>query len=243
MSTTAAELIIYPESDGKPMGETDLHQEWMIRIKDILKRRYRNQNVYVASDLLIYYEQHTPARYIVPDNFVVLDCPAHRRRIFKVWEENRVPDFVIEVTSKGTRREDELFKPTTYAMLGVKEYFLYDPTAEYLRPPLQGHRLNDQGLYDPIRETSGRLRCQTLGLELLLEDNDLVLLDVQSGERQLTGEEAEHQAWIAESEARKVESEARKVESEARKVEAEARKAAEARVAELEAKLRHRNGH
>ncbi len=24
--------IEYPESDGKPMGETDLHRDWMVRI-------------------------------------------------------------------------------------------------------------------------------------------------------------------------------------------------------------------
>jgi hypothetical protein len=32
--------IEYPESDGRPMGETDIHIDWMIRIRDILRYRY-----------------------------------------------------------------------------------------------------------------------------------------------------------------------------------------------------------
>tara|TARA_B100000029_G_scaffold386373_1_gene382192 strand:+ start:838 stop:1056 length:219 start_codon:yes stop_codon:yes gene_type:complete len=49
--------VEYLESGGKPMGETDLHIEWMIRIRDILRWRYRAQRAYVASNLLIYYEE------------------------------------------------------------------------------------------------------------------------------------------------------------------------------------------
>jgi hypothetical protein len=33
--------IEYPETDGKPMGETDVHRLWMIRLYDLLKHRYR----------------------------------------------------------------------------------------------------------------------------------------------------------------------------------------------------------
>ena len=29
--------MFYPESDGKPMGETDLHIEWMFRIREIMR--------------------------------------------------------------------------------------------------------------------------------------------------------------------------------------------------------------
>ena len=35
--------IEYPESDGKPRGETDLHRKWMNRICDLLSCRYRGQ--------------------------------------------------------------------------------------------------------------------------------------------------------------------------------------------------------
>lgn len=172
------------------MGETDLHIHWMMRIRDILKRRYRGQRVYVASDLLVYYREGFPSRYVVPDNFVVLDCDPGMRRVFKVWQEQRVPNVVFEVTSRSTSRNDLVTKLTLYEELGVGEYFLYDPEAEYLDPALQGHRLVD-GQYEPIERVSGRLRSRVLGIELELVDRDLVFFDTESGSECLTGEDSE----------------------------------------------------
>lgn len=63
------------------------------------------------------------------------------RRTYKIWVEGKAPDVVIETTSRRTRRKDIEEKPSLYAQLGVKEYFLFDPHGEYLDPPLQGHRL------------------------------------------------------------------------------------------------------
>ena len=113
--------IDYPESDGKPMGESDIHREWMNRVDQLLRYRYRNDRVYIGCDLLLYYVEGNPREFVVPDNFVVLDCEPGRRRTFKTWEEARAPDVVFEVTSRSTRREDEVFKPKTYARIGVKE--------------------------------------------------------------------------------------------------------------------------
>jgi Uma2 family endonuclease len=196
----------YPESDGKPMGETDLHRDWMIRILDILRHRYRGQRVYVASDLLLYYEQGNPSKFIVPDDFVVTDCDPRRRRTFKIWEEGKAPDVAFEVTSLGSRREDEVFKPRVYARIGVKEYFLYDPTADYVDPPLQGFRFVD-GDYERIQANeSGSLTSDELDIALRLEDGDLVLSDGQTGEVLLTGAEAaEARAAAAEQRSAELE--------------------------------------
>ena len=54
LAATKDNLIEYPESDGKPMGETDLLRDWMFRILELLRFRYRGQRVYIASDLLVY---------------------------------------------------------------------------------------------------------------------------------------------------------------------------------------------
>jgi Uma2 family endonuclease len=142
--------IEYPESDGLPMGETDLHQWWMIHIKDLLRRRYEGQRVYVSSNLLIYPEEGNNLRHVAPDCFVVLDCEPGFRRTYKLWEEGKPPDVVFEVTSNSTRRQDEDDNPSLYAEMGVREYFLYDPTADYLDPPLQGFCFT-KGRATPIR--------------------------------------------------------------------------------------------
>ena len=213
--------IVYPESDGKPMGETDVHRMWMIRIYDLLTHRYHDQNVYVGSDLLLYYEEGDPRKYLVPDNFVVKDCDPGPRRTFKTWEEERVPDVVFEVTSRWTQREDEVFKPTAYARIGVKELFLYDPTADYLDPPLIGHRLQVDGP-SLIRPEAGALDCRELGLLLRLESNRLVMLDAKSGQRLLTKAESAEAAHERERAGRERERAAREVaEKRAQAAEAE----------------------
>ncbi|MEZ6035804.1 MAG: Uma2 family endonuclease [Planctomycetaceae bacterium] len=185
-------LIEYPESDGRPMGETDWHIEWTLRLRELLKYRYQGQNVYVASDLLVYYHEGVPQDYIVPDGFVVLDCSPHRRRTFQTWKEQRVPNVVFEFTSKSTRRSDEVFKPRIYAEIGVPEYFLYDPQDEYLNPCLQGYRLVGEGTYVRIdSNVDGQLECQQLGITLeIAADRALILRDTASGEALLTEAES-----------------------------------------------------
>src|SRR5580704_6213316 len=98
--------IEYPSSDGKPMAETDLHWDWMVTIAQRLKRFFAGRRVYVASDLLIYYEEGNPRKSVAPDAFVVKNCKPGRRDTFLIWREGRTPNFVLETTSKTTRRED-----------------------------------------------------------------------------------------------------------------------------------------
>lgn len=194
--TNIADQINYPESDGRPMGETDTHRRWMIRIFDLLEYRYRNQQVYLASDLLVYYEPGQPTRFIVPDVFVVLDCQPGDRRVFKTWEEKRVPNVVFEVTSRGTSSQDIVDKPKIYEQMGVQEYFLYDPTAEYLRPALQGYRLVD-GVLTEIELVNGFLRSETLGIELRLNEKKLEMFDSESNEPLLSEAGQERAARLA----------------------------------------------
>jgi hypothetical protein len=78
--------------------------------------------------------------------------------------------------------------------LGISEYYLYDPSGDYLEPGLQGHRLTTTG-YTPIApDADGRLVSNELGLALRLEQGELVLYDTQSGERLLTEGESERAA-------------------------------------------------
>lgn len=223
--SSISETIEYPESDGEPMGETDLHRDWMVRILEVLRQRYRGQRVYIASDLLVYYEEGNPTKFIVPDDFIVLDCDPGLRRTFKTWVEKRVPDVIFEVTSHSSRRNDTVKKPVIYEQLGVKEYYVYDPTSDYLEPPLQGFRMTD-GSLKQIVPVNGALRCETLQLGLRLVDSDLEFFDLRTGA--LAVDEAE-----AEREAKEVEREAKKRERAAKELERAARERAEAKNREL----------
>ena len=184
--------IHYPESDGRPMGETPLHQAWMIRLLDQFQQWYHARRlVYVASDLMVYYTEGDPRDCFVPDLIVLLGSDRRARRVLKLWEEPQAPNFVLEVTSKSTRAQDEVRKKTLYAQLGIAEYFLFDPTSDYLSPPLQGYRLGGVGEYLPIQaDAKGRLCSDQTGIAFSWDiDRQLQLFDARTGDLLLTDAE------------------------------------------------------
>ncbi len=191
----------YPESDGRPMGETDWHIDAIIRLRDVLRRRYCDKRVYVGSDLLVYHVEGEPQEFVVPDVFVVLDCENRKRRTFKIWEEHKASDVVFEITSKSTARQDRVFKPSTYEQIGVKELFLFDPTGDYLTPNLQGIRFEGGKRFSMV-VSDGRLVSTVLGASISCHDQVLKLFDLETGDEFLTGEESEREAKDSEREAR-----------------------------------------
>ena len=128
MPSPAVAEIFYPESDGQPMAETDVHRDLMIDLIAMLREYFHDDpQVYISGNLFLYYQEGNPRRVVAPDVFVVKGIPGGRRRIYKLWEEGRPPDVVFEVTSPSTRGEDLRTKHALYARLGVAEYFLFDP--------------------------------------------------------------------------------------------------------------------
>lgn len=184
----------YPESDGKPMGETDWHRKAITRLIELLERHFAGQRVYVSGDLLMYYEQGNPKKFIVPDVFVVKDLLPKDRRIYRLWIEQKVPTTVIEVTSRKTRKKDAVEKPKLYRQFGVPEYFLFDPDSDYLDPPLQGYRLGESDYERILPDADGSLLCQELELKLKHDETGLNLFTLD-GRKLLTGyEEADQLA-------------------------------------------------
>ena len=201
--------IEYPTSDGKPMAETDQHRILMVKLIDTLKIYYSMQpQVYVTGNLLLFYEEGNKRRHVSPDVFVVRDAGNHLREYYLLWKEPRGPEVVIEVTSKTTRREDLGKKLDLYRdVLKVKEYFLFDPRGDYLKPRLQGHRLRGEE-YVPIRLVDGRMQSQILGLQLEQVDETLRLRNPATALLLPTpAEAAEQHRVLAEQEKSRAEQE------------------------------------
>ena len=222
--------VDYPSSDGKPLAENDLQARAILYAFGALRVRYRERrsDVYVSADLLIYYEEGNPRVSVAPDVFVVFGVEDRKRMSYKIWEEGKGPDFVLEVASPSTWEEDVERKPDIYAGLGVREYFLFDPMDT---PRLRGYRLVGGG-YERLSvvESIDRtltLTSEVLGLELRTKGEEMRFHDPATGETLLSYGE-EHAA--------------RREEAAARRKEAAARRAAEARVAELEARVRALEG-
>jgi Uma2 family endonuclease len=186
--------IYYPESDGQPMAETDLHRDEMFDLIQALKRRYRGvPDVYVSGNLFFYYIKGDPRAVVAPDVFLVKGVEKRPRRTYKLWEEGRVPSLVIELTSDSTRDEDLSKKKICYERLGVEEYFLHDPYQDYLDPALQGFRLTNDRYQRIEPETDGSLRSLATGLLLRIEGPRLRLVDAATGERILWEEERDEE--------------------------------------------------
>ena len=224
--------IEYPSGDGKPMAENDAQLTAILYGIGALRVYFEaRENVYVSGDLLIYYEEGNPRVSVAPDVFVVFGVEDRVRMNYKVWEEGKAPDFVLEVASKSTWREDLGPKREVYARLGVKEYWMYDPTGEYFSPVLQGLRLAG-GVYVrqlAVASPDGALtlRSETLALDLHTQGANIRFQDPATGQTLLSHSEADAAHRDANTARRAAEARA---------------EAAEARVVELEALLgeRHR---
>ena len=211
---------LYPCSDGKPMAESISHGRAIMAAAGDLEAA--RPDALVAADVLVYPEEGNPDNRIAPDVLAAFGLERRRdRSSYLTWLEGKPPDWVLEVASPGTARNDLREKRRAYAAMGVPEYWLFDPTGElYPRGQrrLQGLALAD-GKYEPLEErVEGGLRLvrsPVLGLDLRAEGRLLRFRDPATGKdiRHRDEEAAERKAAQARAER------------------------AEARVAELEAAL------
>ncbi len=218
----------YPESDGQPVAETEFQFNPILNAVGSLRIHFQQrQDVYVVGNLLLYYEEGNRAASVAPDVFVVFGVPNHTRRTYLLWQEGKAPDFVLEVTSQSTRQADQGRKRDIYERLGVSEYWQYDPAGDYLDPPLQGLMLSGGRYGAPLTlERVGGVwsACSpVLGLNLRLDEGVLRFHAPLTDDYLLTHQETDARLQEAQ---------------QALRAETRARQAAEARLAELEARLR-----
>jgi Uma2 family endonuclease len=201
------------------MAETDVHRQDMVDVIETLGHHYAdNPNVYVSGNLLLYYEEGNRRKHVAPDVLVSIGVSKNPPRdYYLVWKEGKAPDVVIEITSKSTKREDNTIKKELYRdVLKVSEYFQFDPTEDYLKPPLLGLRLVN-GEYIPIEIVNGRLPSEILGLHLERDGKELRLFDPVTGVRLLK------QAQRLEAETRLKEAAEAERQTIAERLEAETR--------------------
>ena len=226
--TVVPETIDYPDSDGLPMAESE-SQFWpILYVGSALDRYYQaRDDVYVVGNLLLYYQEGDPGKSISPDLMVVFGASKHIRSSYRLWEEPKAPDFVLEIASESTHRIDRGGKRDLYAGMGVVEYWQYDPVGDYLEPPLLGFRLVE-GRYLPISATVQEggmlaLRSEVLGLELHLTPGAPVrealhFYDPARGEYLRTYREAEARLEQAEDRLREEQSARQALEAELREL-------------------------
>ena len=216
---------LYPETDGQPMAASDLHREiltWLLQ--SLAAHLASKSDAYVSGDILTYYTEGDPRSVVAPDVLVAFGIGQKRRLTYKVWEEGKAPDFVMEFSSKSTYQTDLTHKVDLYAALGIPDYLLYDAEALYLPAPLMGFQLVE-GVYVPIEaNAAGGIHSAVLGLDFHVAADGRLAVYEPGTDRWL-------QTPAESAEARAEEAEARVAE------EATARQKAEVEVAQLREEL------
>ena len=245
-SATAEAVSHEPDDIEYPQGHWIAQSVWhgdAVRLATTaLHRHFRDrEDVLVAMELVVYYRRGDIAACLQPDVQVMFGAGrSGDRGTYKVWEEGKAPDFVLEVASPSTAGNDARYKAGEYAGIGVREYWRLDPNGSLMDRPLEGYEVRG-GRYKPVAAArrggrGGYLRSRVLGLELRSAKKDgatvLVFRDPRTGEEFDGGlEEAEQRRQVAEKRASVAESQAHQ--------EAGLRRAAEERVRALEERLRN----
>ena len=156
-----------------------------------LEHHFRHlARVLVAMELAVYYERGNSLAWLRPDVQVVFGVGRGDRSVFKVWEEGKAPDFVLEVASPSTAGKDARRKARQHARIGVREYWRLDPEGSMMGAPLEGYRARS-GRYERVASVTGAggveyLRSGVLGLDLRSERRErgtvLVLRDPRTGQ-------------------------------------------------------------
>ena len=186
-------------------------------------------DVLVAMELVVYYQRGNNKVWLQPDVQVIFGVEhCGSRGSFKLWEEGKAPDFVLEVASPSTAEKDARQKAREYARIGVREYWRLDPAGSLMETSLEGYAAS-AGQYEPVQPVegtgrSGALRSRVLGLELRSQRQAgvtvLVFIDPRTGEEfDGTLEAAERRRRIADREKQAAEQRANAADERARALE------------------------
>lgn len=221
---TQSTIIEYPESDGEPMGETGIHVRATMAIYSALRDYYRNQgrnDVYIAADMFLYYEEGNPRAQKAPDVMVIFGVDgSYERRSFKTWEEGATPTVIFEITSKSTWTEDLFNKSELYKRLGIKEYFIFDPLGEFLIEPFQGMRLIGNSYVALKMDADDALWSEELGLKLRRDDDTLRVIDPEDNTVMPVFDELAQAVVVAEQRAEQEAAARAAVENEVERLQA-----------------------
>jgi Uma2 family endonuclease len=234
------DLILYPESDGKPMAENTEQYRWIVMIKENLEILFADRpEVFIAADLLWYPVQASKpiaedfrTRSQAPDVMVIFDRPKGKRGSYRQWREADIPPQVVfeilspsNTTAQGVQEMQAKFN--FYQTHGVEEYYIYDPETYQLQGWLrQGQRL------EPIPSLAGWISPR-LGIRFEVrsdQDPEIYYPDgrkfVTSLELAAQAEQAQQRAELAQKQAELAQQQAELAQQQVNQIEIQLRQAA-----------------
>lgn len=229
--------VEYPE--GRWTAPSLWHGDAVRRAATALVYHFRERSdVLVGMELRVYYQIGNNEVWLQPDVQVVFGVERGNRGSYRVWEEGKAPDFVLDVASPSTAKHDAEHEAREFARIGVREYWRLDPLGTLMSNTLEGYSATggSNGLVQPVAGEGPYLRSDALGLDLRSQRQ--VGATVVAFRDPITGEEFDGALAGVERKRRTAEDRAN-AEAKRANEEAKHRRTAEERVRALEKQLRN----
>ena len=179
------------------MGETSFHASLVRYLMQVLEWLYRGQTCAIYENLNFYQTQNPREYPLAPDIALIKGVAARHLRSWKVGRTGPAPQVVFEVASEETWKKDVEEKPLKYALMGVEEYYFYDPDEsatpgwKHSSQRLMGWHYNKASgaITELTLDVQGRLWSPQLD-SFLVPDGIYLRLYDSHNQRRLTAEEA-----------------------------------------------------
>ena len=172
--------------DPEPV-EDGMQQELTITLLAFVLRWWFSQrsDVFVSAGGFIFWNPANGNERVAPDCYIALGADpdfVYQFPNYFTWEVGKPPNFVLEVASPSTARNDLGRKRDLYARLDIPEYWKLDPTGgELYGAPLMGERLADGEYvaYDLNTDPDGSVwsRSEILNLDFIWDGEQFSIRD------------------------------------------------------------------
>lgn len=230
--------VVYPVSDGRPMGESTLRVKWIFLLYTWFQDLFRDRaDVFVAADLFWYPVKGDPRTVYAPDLLVAFGRPKGERSSYLQWNEGGVaPQVVFEVLSPANDDREMGRKREFYERFGVQEYYEYDPESHHLSAWFR------QGAALVQAEGADHLDSPLLGVRFEVTGGAPMRAFGPDGEPLRSHEEVQRwaveQQRLAEEQKKQAEQERRRAEREHKRAEKQQKQAEQERQRAEEQKTR-----
>ena len=232
--------------EAAPHGSAVYHARHALN--HFFRRVQQRADVFIAHNLLLIHQDGEAEIRLGPDLLVAFGLSEEPVSSYRIADQGKPPDWVLEVTSPSTKTRDRTVKKDQYAAIGVREFWLLELAGRQRAAQLQGFRL-ERGHYvslAPLEEDGPpTIRSEVLGLDLRLDGELLRVRDSQTGTAALAGRAEEAMTLDAATErqtdlqcGRKTDTRRHQAEAN-RQTESTARRATETHLLEAEAAQRN----
>jgi len=169
------------EEGDEPMAN-DFHRIEQTFCFMVLREAFAGPDCYVSFErwLRMQLVRQNPLQ---PDLLVALGVPDKNRDVYDPHEEGKPPDMVAEFLSPSSLAADQIGKLEAYRLLGIREYWLFNPAGSFPLPYIQGWALHGELESEPLPEMAdGSIASRVLPVRFIVRGGLLDVLDQSTGQ-------------------------------------------------------------